>query len=573
VDQSGNTLAFTNSVTFPVGANTYTLKGTVPSAWANGETVQLNTTPSSWSNPQGQSSGNTITISTGNFTMNTMTVQGLSLNVAMAASPASQNIVAGGQNVLFANIQLDASASGDNIRINSVPVRLATGGASSLGFLSTCQLFDSNGNAVSTGSNAPTTMSSTTVNTFTLNNSITIPKGTQTALSLECNVASNAAGSYTFSTLNTDTMTIAGASTGNSTTATLATSNSGTMTVSAGNLTMGVDASSPSYVLAAGGTTGVTVGVYKFHPVAEAMTLQKIGVTIGGGATTADVSQVRFYSASNVLLGSLVFSGSTATATSTLQTTLNLPADQDTLVTVKADLSDIGVSQAGGEGDLIQINPSSAQAIGQSSGGTKLAGTTNTVAGVRAYNTFPTVALGTLPSTGMADGRLIHFSVTADSHGNVGIGTFSFKVSTSSPGLVQSVQLFGFTDSGYSTGISSGAANGGQIGNTLNGIPSNGTFTVTPNTSPVEVPAGSTYYFELRGAVTAGTNASVLTTLLGDTNGTPTTGTTAYSSVATNFVWSPNATGTAATSTGNDWTNGFGINGLPSGGIFQSRSQ
>ncbi len=205
-----------------------------------------------------------------------------------------------------------------------------------------------------------------------------------------------------------------------------------------------------------------------------------------------------------------------------------------------------------------------------------MAGSASTVSGVRAYNTFPTVAQGSLGSTGMGDGRLIRFSVTADSHDNVGIGQFTFKVSTTSPGLVQSVQLFGFTGSDYSSGpITSGAANGGQIGNTLAAIPNNAAFTITPNTSPVEVPMGQTYYFELRGAVTAGTNANVLTTLLGDTNTTPVTGTDTFATAAaaSSFVWSPNATGTAATTSGNDWTNSFGVAGLPSGGIFQSRSQ
>jgi hypothetical protein len=42
---------------------------------------------------------------------------------------------------------------------------------------------------------------------------------------------------------------------------------------------------------------------------------------------------------------------------------------------------------------------------------------------------------------------------------------------------------------------------------------------------------------------------------------------------ASNFVWTPNATTTAATTTGNDWTNGYGVSGLPSGGLFQTRSQ
>jgi hypothetical protein len=41
--------------------------------------------------------------------------------------------------------------------------------------------------------------------------------------------------------------------------------------------------------------------------------------------------------------------------------------------------------------------------------------------------------------------------------------------------------------------------------------------------------------------------------------------------VGTNFVWSPNSTTTASFTT-NDWTNGYGVSGLPAGGLFQTRS-
>ncbi len=79
VDASGNTLTFNTSVTFPVGAMTYTLKGTVSSGAANGVTYQLSTNPSNWTNAQGQTSGSNVSLPTTTITFTTMTVQAGSL--------------------------------------------------------------------------------------------------------------------------------------------------------------------------------------------------------------------------------------------------------------------------------------------------------------------------------------------------------------------------------------------------------------------------------------------------------------------------------------------------------------
>lgn len=572
---NGSTLTFSGSITFPVGSMTYTLKGTVSSGATNGSTYRLSTTPSSqWTNVTGQTTGNTISLSgfSSAVTMNLMTVQGLSLAISASSNPASQNIVAGGQSVLFANIQLDASASGEDVRLNSLKIDLVTGGASNVANLTGCQLFDTNGNALNYGSNIVNSVASTSVftggssNTFSFNNSLTVSKGTVATLPLKCNVASGAAGTYQFGVDSGDSITVSGATSGNSTTVNPVAGGSGTMTVGSSSLTLNVDPSSPNFALVAGNTTGVTVGVYKFHPTSEAMTLTKLGVTLSA-SSTGDVSKVYFYSASGTQLGTAIFAGSN-TATSTLQTTLALPADTDTLVTVKADVSDIGTGQPGTEGSLIKVSPVSAEATGQSSGSVIMTGSTDTVAGARAYNTFPTIAQDTLSSTGMADGNLLRFKVTADSHGNVGIDQFSFSISTTSPATVSAVKLYGYSDSSYTTPISSGADSQGQIGSTYAPASNSPSFAISPTTNPVEVPAGQTYYFALKGTVVGGTNAAVVTTLVGgDTYAG--VGNTTYLS-ASKFIWSPNATTTVPLA-GNDWTNGYGVTGLGTG-FSQARS-
>ena len=296
-------------------------------------------------------------------------------------------------------------------------------------------------------------------------------------------------------------------------------------------------------------------------------------------------------------MGTATFTGSGSTATSTFATPVTLPKDTDATLTIKADLSAIGTSQAGTEGHLVVINYQGAKATGQSSGTTTYATGSTSVAGVRTFKSYPTISLDTLPSSGVADGRLIHFKVTANSAGPVGLAAFNFTIASSSlatGGGLSSFSLYGFTDSSYSQPIA-GQGSGGIIDttlassscvaayNTANGSScteaaagSPVTLVVKPaGTANIQVPAGSTYYFELRATV-AGvqTGSSVSTTLLGD-SAYPSLPVSTYVSNSTitgaKFIWSPNAT-TTAVANDNDWTNGYSLPGLPSGGLIQSRS-
>lgn len=566
VDAVGSVLTFSNSVTFPVGQHTYTIKGKIPSTgWNNNATVQLNTTPSSWTGVQGQTTGNSITIGTANFTMNTMTVRAANLTETASANPASQSVVAGGQGVLLANIQLDASQSGEDVRLSNLQINES--GTANPNVLNTCQLWNGT-SAVNTGSNVLNTVAQGQ-NTVTFDNALSIPKGTVVTLGLTCNISSSATSSSTFIfgvSSSGFTGTGTGAVSGNSVTPTVTTTNSGTMTVATGALTVSVDSSSPSYTVAAGGTTGVTMGVIKLRPTGENLNLTKLGLTLTSGAA-ADLGTVYLYQGST-LVGTAYFTGTNTTATSTLTTPVTLAKDTDNLITVKADLADIGSSQPGVEGALISIDPLNYEATGQSSGLTVRGGASTGVAGVRAYNTFPTLALDTLPTTGVADGRLMHFKVTADSHGNVGLGQFTFTIATTTLN-VSNVQLFGFTDASYSSAIS-GQGTSGQIGSTITPTTTGATFVIAPTSNPVQVPAGQTYYFELRGSVSGvATGASEVTTLKGDSSGGAIA---AFSQGSGNILWSPNATTTAATTSGNDWATSYGVAGLPSGGLIQTRS-
>lgn len=607
------TLTFTDSITYPVGRHIYTIKGKVPTTVTNGATYILSSTPSSgWTNVVGQVTGNSISLSSnGAFSMNTMTVKAGNLAVTMSSNPAAQNVVAGAQGVTWANYQLDASQSGEDIRVSNLVTTLTFGSTSNKGDISSCALYDG-ANQVTTGSNIfnPTDLSTATTSvgakTFTFDNSITVTKGTIKTLTVKCNVSGSATagGTYAFGvdTSTVGNITATGVSSSNTITPTGATNAGQNMTVSAvGSLVASTDPSSPGYTIVAAGQTGTTIGVIKFRATNEDININRVGLQLTAASplvgrtassSPSDLVMVHLFDGATEI-GTATFTGSNLNATSTLATPLLVKRDSDKLITIKADFAPIGMSYSATEGHLVVVDfdgNTNTQGVGAMSGSTINASGSTAMAGARLLKTFPTFALDTLPGSGIADGRLMRFKITANSAGDVGLDKFTLTLATTSA-TVTGVNIYGFTDAAYSQPIS-GVNTGGQFMASNVNPNGSGVSIIQPQTSgaastTVSVPAGQTRYFEIRGTVSGtATTYSVTATLNGDSAypvGLPTctTATTpcmlqaaAVSSVAGGsgkFVWSPYAT-TSVTVNGNDWTNGFGVNGLPQSGIIQTRT-
>ncbi|TAN36583.1 peptidoglycan-binding protein [Patescibacteria group bacterium] len=572
-------VTFTDTVTYPVGKHVYTLKGKIPSSASNGAVLVVTTTPSSdWTSVTGQTTGNTITLSNGIVTMNSMTVKSAALAISLSTSPAAQTVVAGGT-VTFANIQLDASASGEDVRFSSLAFT-----KSNVTGLSTCQLFDGS-TALNTGSNVsnPATTGSETIS---FDSTLTVAKNTVKTLTLKCNTTSSATGSYTWTiTPSSTNPTVTGVTSGSSVTATGSAATSAAQAIGTGSLVVSTSPSSPSYAIAAAGSTGNTATVIRFRAANEGVNLSRIGLKLTSTASSSasDLVQVSIWDGATQV-GTATFTGTNTVATSTLATTVVLPKDTDKDLTVKVDLAQVGSGYTGTQGALVAIDFNSADTTGTqgtgSSSGTTINATGSTAAsGIRLFKSFPTFALGTIGSTGVADGKLMRFAVTANANGGVGINQFKFALATTSA-TVTNINLFGYTDSGYSAPISGFSS--GQI-SSANVSPTATAFTITPS-AVINVPAGTTYYFEARGTVTASqTTYSVTTTLNGDSAYYPAittyaaggTGMASTSAIVVtagaNVVWSPNATTTSAAAH-SDWTSGYGVPGLPSSGLIQTRS-
>ncbi len=632
-DNGGNQkVTFTDTVTFPVAKKTYTLQGKLPSVTAlNGVSITASTTPSSdWTNITGQTTGNTISLTgVGLVTMNAMTIRTAALAVAASPSPAAQNIIAGTTGLTFTNLQFDASQSGEDVRFSQVPMTL-TAGNGTYTTISGCQLYDGS-TALNTGSNVINpTAAHAGAETFTLDTSLTVPKGTVKTVAVKCNVASNAAGTFhwdmTSGDVGTDWATAVTGVTSSQTVTPTGTAIGATMTIGTASLATSNDASTPGYTLASAGASGVTLGVIKFRATNDDINLQRIGLILTNTASSSrsDLAQVTLWNGSTQV-GTATFTSDTTHATSTLTTPVSLPKDTDVQITVKADLNSIGSSAAVTQsGHLVTVdidNNTNTYGTGVGSGTTVNATGSTSLTGVRVFKSTPTLAQDSLSGSGAADGRMLRFKITAGSAGPVSVAKFAFTVATTSAtytnSQVTAVNVFGYTDSAYSQPIS-GVNTGGQFmsaNQTLTYGAANGTVTIVPQTTAgatttIQVPAGQTRYFEVRGTVAGqGTSWSVTSTLNGDsaylsappllvncdydsstiaptcnsTSGQASSSDSAFMASSTalvansvsgrnaNFVWSPNSTTTPGISDV-DWTNGYGLLGLPASGIIQTRT-
>ena len=170
---------------------------------------------------------------------------------------------------------------------------------------------------------------------------------------------------------------------------------------------------------------------------------------------------------------------------------------------------------------------------------------------------------------------MYQFSVAANTAGDVALDELTVNIATSSVSTtngttsVTGLDIFAYTDSAYSNGVSGFTS--GKVYDGTGGLLSGGD-NVAALSSVLTIPAGQTYYFKVVGDVaqvagTTGSAGTVSTKVVGD-SAYPSLATTLLDPYATtlgNFVWSPVSTTTAAIAN-NDWTNGFNVPGLSSSG-------
>ncbi len=236
--------------------------------------------------------------------------------------------------------------------------------------------------------------------------------------------------------------------------------------------------------------------------------------------------------------------------------------------------------------------------------------------GFRVFRAYPSIAVVALPSNGLhtlqgTGATLYQFKVTA-MNGPIGIEKFTFRLATSSTGGnigIDNINLTAYSDSGFSTLFTSGIGTNGKVQpsdnitttetGTTNGGPAwksastnlpifagNGSGSSAASTT-VQIQSGGTLYFALKGDITVGggvTAANATAKLMGDA---------AYPGLSTGvtcgvtpsimgkanddgcnfsvkgdannfFIWTPFSTTTITSVNAFDYTNGYGVFGIPS---------
>lgn len=361
-----------------------------------------------------------------------------------------------------------------------------------------------------------------------------------------------------------------------------------TATSTAAMLNVSLDASSPAYALVAAGTKDVPLAAYRFTATGQSVTLQKVRLALASGPTPqavpTDLEKVTLWNGTTKV-GEGFFLGNSYGTVVTLTQSMYIQAGTSLVLTIKGDIAPIGIAEpVSVSGHLVQVGVDTgfSDTTGQSLTGTTViaGGAPGFPAGVRIMKSLPVVsdASGTLTPGGLTDGRLMRFKVSADSRGTVGL-TQLYVVVSPTGAQVKNVNIYGYEDAGFSTPISGVSPSGalratdacpaGCASNTPVNI---GITTSVGTLTAIQIPAGTSRYFEVRATVTGvQSGASVTTKLMGD--GAYSTPVSAVSMVGKDayFIWSPNSTSTAVRAD-QDWFTGYGVSGLPSTGISYTRT-
>jgi hypothetical protein len=608
-------IVFTDTVTFPVGQNTYRLRGKISTNVDNGTTIQASTTPSTFfTTVRGLTTGKTITPSpASSLTFNTMTVKSGAFTVSNIGQPPAQTIIAGGSGIEFARFSLDATASGEDIRVTTLPLDYSTNGTAT--DLTNCQLRDGGKTSTSltTGSNKknPTAVGSTTTFTFD-GTGLIVPKNTSKTLSLTCDVKSGTTSTYQWGLVATaDNGSYTGA-TGLASAQTISeVFNRGAGQVmtaaSGGSYTVAAESGSAyDYRAVKAGTTDVPLAAFKFEAdLTEELMVKQIALQLGNTASSSpdDLENRKvtlWVDGKNV--GSAEFGSGSDYATSTLSSDVRLgkgPSGAKTVV-VKGTLrphdgtlnSDSTSATNGTFGAFLTVTydgnnrtaPNGNYAIGVDSGaninGHSSDVTTN---GVRIFANVPTIRvkdLGTAnPLTAGAGGIVYKFTVTnPDTAKDLMIYKVSFGISTSGPAAFR---VTDFELRGGGVLATASAVQGADVETA--GADLDAVEFVFDAVEARRVPKGESKEYVLTattnnlGTGTHSLNVRFLRDtafpnlqtafLMGkaSTGGVNITSSSAagFSSSTNNFIWSPFSTTspatTAATNDNLDWTNGYGI--------------
>ena len=561
-DEKG-TATSSDTITVPTGETVYTVKADLSSDFTANDTVRAGVEAGAIT-AKGDISGNSVTPTpTGSNTQSTsLTVKAASLAVSISSNPAAQTVVAGVNDFHVADLVLDASASGDDIRVTSIKLALHETASAFPNQFTSFKLYDGSLSGTQVPVNADnlacTTAgcstagdSATTTLTITAGD-LTVEKGKVKVVPVTVNVGtgstsgtfsvgvSHAAAAPGVAGLDSDNQAI---------TPSFTASDGQTMTLAAGgtlNVTVGTE---PDSALTIGGSSAIPVGEVNLESLYDGVTFPDgFGFTVQApdGGIVGDEGEIATISLWDgaTELGSTTCCTGHNSANATITTPgFELDIDTTKKLTWKATFNSVqtGSSAVAGAGVKIALTNIDANAkVGSSV--TQSSIESATFSDFNVFKSLPIVAKQTVAAGGLVNGvnTLYKFSVTADSAGSergIGVYKFTFGINTSGVGL---------TEGGYTLyeGSSEGAltniiATGSDlvVTNSVDGsdfvileafLDVGNNYTSTPGKEQRVIGDGDTKHYTLQGTInsvcantacavdaTAG-NESIQTTMAGD---------------------------------------------------------
>lgn len=311
------------------------------------------------------------------------------------------------------------------------------------------------------------------------------------------------------------------------------------------------------------GQKDVFMGNIFFVATHEPIVLERLALQMSNSSAFSlpqNIEQVKIYDG-QTLVGTASFVGSNRFATSTLVQRVDVPTDSYKILTVRADLSPIGLSSSGAQGARIQIDFDGTDSTGTQGTGVITGNRINHSAvgdtafsGVRVYKSFPVITYSTTTApANNGSNDLLTISVRADSKGQVQLRKLTFLVSTSTARLTAPT----FIGPNGSVGSAQLSRSGTEDIITV-------TFDNESNVEDRTIFTGQTKQYVLRGSISLqGLNntGTVSVSLKSDfQHGVVGRMGNVADLASSRMIWSPNAT-TTASIIANDWANSFGLPG------------
>jgi len=453
-DGATDTLSFSDTFIVPIGVHEYSFECNVFDSdnddWGGGtnDTVQAGIAAATDVTAKGFTTNTSITPD-GSFAVNgkTQTIKFAQLSATTLSNPAEREIVPGANNVLWMTASLSAAGSGEDVMVDTVVIEDnftdTSGNNDGISVIDNMEIWadlDGDGTYETSVSDIenPTVIggSATYTQTFTMDPLITVPKDEDVRIALYADLASSA-GVTDIHQIRIDQVATAvsgyGDDTGTTVQLSAAASGNGQNFTVAGNgsLTLTIDASSPTDYsapvathdyLVEGGANQVTLVAFKLDETskAEDMELDELTITDDGSDALVD----KFYlfvgpEGSQTQVASATPSGGTATFYLD-DGEVVVPADDDVILTVKADINNIdGTTVAEQDNVIATVNDATTnelKATGLSSGQQVNAASGTNVDGP----SF--VGLSSVPAVNFADGWTDYYSKSLTTGSNVKIG-------------------------------------------------------------------------------------------------------------------------------------------------------